>query len=85
MAGYILSGILLLILAAVLIRRCFEMKRLDTLSGRMEDYLTGRGGRLPLSLKEDTAAQVETPPRKCRTASTWRRSVSGRRRSGQAA
>ena len=59
MAGYILSGILLLILAAVLIRRCFEMRRLDTLSGRMEDYLTGRGGRLPLSLKEDKIAQVE--------------------------
>ena len=59
MAGYILSGILLLILAAVLIRRCFDMKRLDTLSGRMEDYLTGRGGRLPLSLKEDKVAQVE--------------------------
>ena len=59
MAGYILSGILLLILAAVLIRRCFDRKRLDTLSGRMEDYLAGRDGRLPLSLKEDGIARVE--------------------------
>ena len=59
MAGYILSGILLLILAAVLIRRCFDGKRLDTLSGRMEDYLAGRGGRLPLSLKEDGLARAE--------------------------
>ena len=59
MVGYILSGILLLILAAVLICRGRETKRLKTLSGRMEDYLTGRGGKLPLSLKEDTAAQVE--------------------------
>ena len=59
MVGYILSGILLLILAAVLICRGRETKRLKTLSGRMEDYLTGHGGKLPLSLKEDTAAQVE--------------------------
>ena len=59
MVRYILIGILLLILAAVLIRRCFEMRRLDTLSGRMEDCLTGRGGRLPLSLKEDGIARVE--------------------------
>lgn len=59
MVGYVLSGILLLILAAVLIRRCFEQKRLKVLSGRMEDYLTGHGGRLPLSLKEDATAQVE--------------------------
>lgn len=59
MVGYVISGILLVILAAVLIRRCFEMKRLDDLSGRMEDYLTGHGGRIPLSLKEDTVAQVE--------------------------
>ena len=59
MVGYILSGILLLILAAVLIRRYGEMKRLDTLSERMEDYLTGHGGTIPLSLKEDRIAQVE--------------------------
>ena len=59
MVGYILSGILLLILAAVLVRRWFEIRRLEKLSGKMEDYLTGYGGRLPLSLKEDTVAQVE--------------------------
>ena len=59
MVGYILSGILLLMLAAVLIRRHLEMKRMDRLSGRMEDYLTGHGGTIPLSLKEDRIAQVE--------------------------
>lgn len=59
MVRYIITGILLLILAAVLIRRRYEMKRLDRLSGRMEDYLTGHGGKLPLSLKEDRIAQVE--------------------------
>ena len=40
MVGYILSGILLLILAAVLVRRYLDMKRLDRLSEKMEDYLT---------------------------------------------
>ena len=59
MVRYIFTGVLLLILAAVLIRRLYEMKRLDKLSGRMEDYLTGHGGKLPLSLKEDRIAQVE--------------------------
>ena len=59
MVGYIISGILLLILAAVLIRRFFETKRLKDLSEQMEDYLSGHGGRLQLSLKEDAAAQVE--------------------------
>ena len=59
MVRFILIGILLLILAAVLIRRRYEMKRLETLSGRMEDYLTGHGGKLPLSLKEDRIALVE--------------------------
>ena len=59
MVGYILSGILLLILAAVLVRRYLDMKRLDWLSEKMEDYLTGNGGDLSLSLKEDKIAQVE--------------------------
>ena len=53
MVGYVIGGILLLLLAAALIRRRLDMSRLDKLSGKMEDYLTGHGGRLPLSLKED--------------------------------
>ena len=57
MVGYILSGILLLILAAVLVCRYLDMKRLDRLSEKMEDYLTGNGGDLSLSLKEDKIAQ----------------------------
>ena len=59
MVRYAFIGILLLILVAVLIRRRYEMKRLDVLSGRIEDYLTGHGGKLPLSLKEDRIARVE--------------------------
>ena len=59
MVRYAFIGILLLILAAVLIRRRYEMKRLDVLSGRIEDYLTGHGRKLPLSLKEDRIARVE--------------------------
>ena len=59
MVGYIISGILLLILAAVLTVRFLEMRRLKKLSENMEDCLTGHGGQIPLSLKEDTIAQVE--------------------------
>ena len=59
MVGYILSGILLLILAALACRRIWETRRLKRLSENMEDYLMGMGGNLPLSLREDTIAQVE--------------------------
>ena len=59
MVGYILSGILLLILAGIVIRHLCNNRRLKKLSENMEDYLTGIGGNLPLSLKEDTIAQVE--------------------------
>lgn len=59
MVGYVTGGIFLLLFAVTMIRRWCEQKRLDTLSGRIEDYLTGHGGRLPLSLKEDKIAQVE--------------------------
>ena len=59
MVGYILSAVLLLILLPVALRRFLEQRRLKKLSEAMEDYLTGHGGQLPLSLKEDTVAQVE--------------------------
>ncbi len=59
MVGYILSAVLLLILLPVALRRFLEQRRLRKLSEAMEDYLTGHGGQLPLSLKEDTVAQVE--------------------------
>ena len=59
MVRYILIGILLLILIYVLIRRFCDGRRLKRLSEKMEDYLTGNGGKLALSLKEDTIAQVE--------------------------
>ena len=58
MVRYILI-IVLLILAATLIRRGMDMRRLKRLSEQMEDVLTGQGGRLSISLKEDTIAQVE--------------------------
>ena len=59
MVGYILSGFLLLILAGIVIRHLCNNRRLKQLSENMEDYLVGIGGNLPLSLKEDTIAQVE--------------------------
>jgi len=59
MVGYICGGAFLLILLIVLLRRRGEIRRLKNLSESMEDYLTGHGGRLPFSLKEDTVAQVE--------------------------
>ena len=59
MDGYILSGVLLLIAAGLAALRLRDTARLRKLSGRMEDYLTGHGGTIPLSLKEDTIAQVE--------------------------
>ena len=59
MVRYIVSGILLLILLYGTVRGCCGRVRLKRLSERMEDYLTGNGGRLSLSLKEDAAAQVE--------------------------
>ena len=59
MVRYIVSGILLLILLFGTVRGCCGRVRLKRLSERMEDYLTGNGGRLRMSLREDTIAQVE--------------------------
>ncbi len=59
MVRYILSGILLLILLAASVRGLYGRQRLKKLSENMEDYLTGNGGKLRMSLKEDTIAQVE--------------------------
>ena len=59
MVGYIFSGILFVILAAALVRRLCDTVRLKKLSEQMEDYLTGQGGKIPLSLREDTIAHVE--------------------------
>ena len=59
MVGYCIIGTLLLILAAMLVRRFREQKRLKVLAEEMEDILTGQGGTIPLSLEKDTLAQVE--------------------------
>ena len=59
MVGYILSGILFVIMAVLAVRHFLDNRRLRMLSEQMEDYLTGHGGTIPLSLKEDTVAQVE--------------------------
>jgi len=56
---YIAGGILLLILLYGTVQGLRGRRRMKRLSENMEDYLTGRGGRLQLSLKEDTIAQVE--------------------------
>ena len=58
MVRYILIGVLL-ILAAVLLRQWMNMRRLTKLAEQMENALTGQGGKLSISLKEDTIAQVE--------------------------
>ena len=58
MVRYILIGVLL-ILAAVLLRQWMNMRRLKKLAEQMENALTGQGGKLSISLKEDTIAQVE--------------------------
>ena len=59
MVRYLTGGILLLILLWLVYCRIRDRKRLEALSESMEDYLTGHGGKLSLSLKEDTIAQVE--------------------------
>ena len=59
MVGYSLSIILVVILAVVGFKHLSHNRRLNKLSEQMEDYLTGQGGRIPLSLKEDTIAHVE--------------------------
>ncbi len=59
MIQYVLSGILLATAAGLAALRLRDTARLRKLSGQMEDYLTGHGGTIPLSLKEDTIAQVE--------------------------
>ena len=59
MVGYIISGILTAALILLLVLRRREHRRLDRLAEGMEDYLTGHGGTLELSLKEDTIAHVE--------------------------
>ena len=85
MVGYILSGILLLALAAVLARRASEARRLNHLSEAMEDYLTGHGGKLQLSLKEDTVARVENAAEEMQnriTAAEERFRLEARRTSG---
>ena len=58
MVRYILIGVLL-ILAAVLLRQWMNMRRLKKLAEQLENALTGQGGKLSISLKEDTIAQVE--------------------------
>ena len=58
MVRYIFIGVLL-ILAAVLLRQWMNMRRLKKLAEQMENALTGQGGKLSISLKEDTIAQVE--------------------------
>ena len=59
MVGYILSGILFVILAVLAVRHFLDNRRLRTLSEQMEDYLTGNGKPLSYSLKEDAVAPLE--------------------------
>ena len=59
MVGYVISGVLAIIIVVLAIRLFMQRKRLETLAERMEDYLAGNGKPLSFSLKEDAAAPVE--------------------------
>ncbi len=85
MVRYVIGGILLLALAAALVRRYLDMNRLEKLSGKMEDYLTGHGSRLPISLKEDRIARVENAAAEMQNRIEGRRDASGWRPGGPAA
>ena len=59
MVGDVIGGVLAIVAAVLAVRLLMQKKRLAALAEQMEDYLTGHGGTIPLSLKEDTIAQVE--------------------------
>ena len=59
MVRYIIIIALLAGIAALLLLLAARNRRLRRLSEAMEDYLTGHGGKLELSLKEDEVARVE--------------------------
>ena len=59
MVGYVISGVLAIIIIVLAIRLLMQRKRLETLAEQMEDYLTGNGKPISFSLKEDAVAPVE--------------------------
>ena len=59
MVGYVISGVLAVIVSVLAVRLLMQKKRIERLSEQMEDYLTGSGKPLSFSLKEDTLAPVE--------------------------
>lgn len=59
MVGYVISGVLAIIIVVLSIRLLMQRKRLETLAEQMEDYLTGSEKSLSYSLKEDAVAPLE--------------------------
>ncbi len=59
MAGYVISGVLAIIVIVLAVCLMLQKKRMIHLAEKMEDYLAGRGQPLSFSLKEDAVAPVE--------------------------
>ena len=59
MAGYLIGGVLAVVAVLLAVRLFRQEKRISALSEHTEDYLTGRAGPLPFSLKEDAVAPLE--------------------------
>ena len=59
MVGYVISGVLAIVAAALAVRLLTQKKRMTALAEQMEDYLTGNGKTLSFSLKEDAVAPLE--------------------------
>lgn len=59
MVGYVISGVLAIVAAALAVRLLMQKKRMTALAEQMEDYLTGSGKPLSFSLKEDAVAPLE--------------------------
>ena len=50
MVGYVISGVLAIVAAALAVRLLMQKKRMTALAEQMEDYLTGSGKPLSFSL-----------------------------------
>lgn len=59
MVGTIVAIVLLLVVIVLIVKLVLQRKRLQNLSGSMEDYLSKGGEPAPFSLREDTVAPIE--------------------------
>ncbi len=59
MVGYVISGILAVVILVLAVQLLRQRKRLSGLAEQMEDFLAGREKPLSFSLKEDAVAPLE--------------------------